>query len=90
VKKLTSERLGREGLAAWEDRKSNADPEIVAEVKEDDQAPDEHIEDAEEESDVAAGEGEADPDEEAQTQRGTKASPGNSRQSQSHCHLARF
>ncbi|XP_012342132.1 adenylyl cyclase 78C isoform X2 [Apis florea] len=28
VKKLTSERLGREGLAAWEDRKSNNDPEV--------------------------------------------------------------
>ncbi|XP_015596433.1 adenylate cyclase type 8 isoform X2 [Cephus cinctus] len=29
VKKLTSERLGREGLAAWEDRKLNADPEAL-------------------------------------------------------------
>ncbi|XP_076247270.1 adenylyl cyclase 78C isoform X3 [Calliopsis andreniformis] len=28
VKKLTSERLGREGLAAWEERKSNNDPEV--------------------------------------------------------------
>ncbi|XP_076753511.1 adenylyl cyclase 78C isoform X4 [Xylocopa sonorina] len=28
VKKLTSERLGREGLAAWEDRKSSNDPEV--------------------------------------------------------------
>lgn len=28
MKKLTSERLGREGLAAWEDRKSNNDPEV--------------------------------------------------------------
>ncbi|EFN82018.1 Adenylate cyclase type 8 [Harpegnathos saltator] len=31
VKKLTSERLGREGLAAWEDRKSNNDPEVAEE-----------------------------------------------------------
>ncbi|KAG7205808.1 hypothetical protein KM043_007753 [Ampulex compressa] len=29
VKKLTSERLGREGLAAWEDRKSNNDAEVA-------------------------------------------------------------
>lgn len=29
VKKLTSERLGREGLAAWEDRKSTSDPEAA-------------------------------------------------------------
>lgn len=28
MKKLTSERLGREGLAAWEDRKSHNDPEV--------------------------------------------------------------
>ncbi|XP_054014639.1 adenylyl cyclase 78C-like isoform X1 [Hylaeus anthracinus] len=28
VKKLTSERLGREGLAAWQDRASNNDPEV--------------------------------------------------------------
>ncbi|KZC05160.1 Adenylate cyclase type 8 [Dufourea novaeangliae] len=31
VKKLTSERLGREGLAAWEDRKSTNDPEVADE-----------------------------------------------------------
>ncbi|XP_033209357.1 adenylyl cyclase 78C-like isoform X2 [Belonocnema kinseyi] len=29
VKKLTSERLGRESLAAWDDRKQNADPEMT-------------------------------------------------------------
>ena len=28
MKKLTSERLGRESLAAWEDRKQNTDPEV--------------------------------------------------------------
>lgn len=68
MKKLTSERLGREGLAAWEDRKSNADPEIVAEAKDDDQAPVESVEEAESE----AGAEQDVPDEEAQTQRGTK------------------
>lgn len=71
MKKLTSERLGREGLAAWEDRKSNADPEIIVENKENNEAPDEDIEDAEAEPEV--GEGQDDPDEEAQTQHGTKA-----------------
>lgn len=29
VKKLTSERLGREGLAAWESRKQTTDPEVT-------------------------------------------------------------
>ncbi|XP_029674751.1 adenylyl cyclase 78C isoform X1 [Formica exsecta] len=66
VKKLTSERLGREGLAAWEDRKSNADPEIIAEAKNDVQVPIERIEDAEAESEDGAEQ--AVPDEEAQTQ----------------------
>ncbi|XP_070148669.1 adenylyl cyclase 78C isoform X1 [Polyergus mexicanus] len=68
VKKLTSERLGREGLAAWEDRKSNADPEIIAEAKNDVQVPIERIEDAEAESEADDAE-QAVPEEEAQTQR---------------------
>ncbi|XP_014467955.1 PREDICTED: adenylate cyclase type 8-like isoform X1 [Dinoponera quadriceps] len=65
VKKLTSERLGREGLAAWEDRKSNNDPE-VAEVK-DISEPAENAEVAKAEPEVAAEQPVA--DEEAQTQR---------------------
>jgi len=73
VKKLTSERLGREGLAAWEDRKSNADPEVAAEEKDAGQAPVEDVEAAKAEPEAIVGAEEADEaDEEAQTQRGTK------------------
>jgi len=73
VKKLTSERLGREGLAAWEDRKSNADPEVTAEAKDAGQASDESVESANAEPEAAVGAEEAVDDEEAQTQRGTKS-----------------
>ncbi|KAL0108974.1 hypothetical protein PUN28_014223 [Cardiocondyla obscurior] len=68
VKKLTSERLGREGLAAWEDRKSNTDPEVAAELKDDGQLP---VEDDETSKGEQEGEGaeQAVTDEEAQTQR---------------------
>lgn len=67
---MTSERLGREGLAAWEDRKSNADPEVAAEAKDDDQSPVEDDEAAKTEPEGAVG-SETVTDEEAQTQRGT-------------------
>lgn len=73
MKKLTSERLGREGLAAWEDRKSNPDPEVASEAKDASQAPTESIEDDNEEAEAADGAEEAVADEEAQTQRGTKS-----------------
>ncbi|XP_076661436.1 adenylyl cyclase 78C isoform X1 [Halictus rubicundus] len=48
VKKLTSERLGREGLAAWQDRNSSSDPEVPdhtenAEEIEDDETPDPEV-----------------------------------------------
>ncbi|XP_011634249.1 adenylate cyclase type 8 isoform X1 [Pogonomyrmex barbatus] len=66
VKKLTSERLGREGLAAWEDRKSNTDPEVAAEEKDVGQAPAENDEKAEPEAAAEAEQPVA--DEEAQTQ----------------------
>lgn len=69
VKKLTSERLGREGLAAWEDRKSNADPEIVIEPKDISQEPAEDVEAAKAEPEAAE---QAVTEEEAPTQRGTK------------------
>lgn len=72
MKKLTSERLGREGLAAWEDRKSNADPEVAAEAKDAGQAPDENDESANAEPEADGAEEDVD-DEEAQTQRGTKS-----------------
>ncbi|XP_017790028.1 PREDICTED: adenylate cyclase type 8 [Habropoda laboriosa] len=64
VKKLTSERLGREGLAAWEDRKSNNDPELP-EINE---MP-ELIEDAEISTDPDVVLAEQPVDAEAQTQR---------------------
>ncbi|XP_020287381.1 adenylate cyclase type 8-like isoform X2 [Pseudomyrmex gracilis] len=66
VKKLTSERLGREGLAAWEDRKSNADPEIVIEPKDTSQEPAEDVEAAKAEPEAAE---QAVSEEEAPTQR---------------------
>ncbi|XP_012222680.1 adenylyl cyclase 78C isoform X3 [Linepithema humile] len=69
VKKLTSERLGREGLAAWEDRKSNTDPEVAAEARDDDQSPVEDDEAAKTEPEGAVGSEQAVTDEEAQTQR---------------------
>ncbi|XP_071569284.1 adenylyl cyclase 78C isoform X3 [Temnothorax nylanderi] len=68
VKKLTSERLGREGLAAWEDRKSNADPEIAAEEKDAGQALDENVEAATTEPETAVEAEQPVADEEAQTQ----------------------
>lgn len=69
MKKLTSERLGREGLAAWEDRKSNNDSEAgEAKVA---SAPVESDEDAKTETEVAVAEQPV-ADEEAQTQRGTR------------------
>ncbi|TGZ55798.1 Adenylate cyclase [Temnothorax longispinosus] len=68
VKKLTSERLGREGLAAWEDRKSNTDPEIAAEEKNAGQAPDENVEAATTEPETAGETEQPVADEEAQTQ----------------------
>ncbi|XP_077277148.1 adenylyl cyclase 78C isoform X4 [Temnothorax americanus] len=68
VKKLTSERLGREGLAAWEDRKSNTDPEITAEEKNAGQAPDENVEAATTEPETAVETEQPVADEEAQTQ----------------------
>lgn len=70
MKKLTSERLGREGLAAWEDRKSNTDPEVAAEEKNDGQVPAENDEAAKAEAETASG-AESVADEEAQTQCGT-------------------
>lgn len=73
MKKLTSERLGREGLAAWEDRKSNADPEVAGEAKDADQVPAENDEAANGELETADGAEQAVADEEAQTQRGTKS-----------------
>lgn len=79
VKKLTSERLGREGLAAWEDRKSNGgpDPEVAAGAKDVGQAPAENVEAAKTDPEAASGAEQAVADEEAQTQRGTKSrSPG--------------
>lgn len=72
MKKLTSERLGREGLAAWEDRKSNPDPEVAAEVRDDEQLPVEDDEAAKTEPEGAVESEQAVADEEAQTQRGTK------------------
>ncbi|XP_029040483.1 adenylyl cyclase 78C-like isoform X1 [Osmia bicornis bicornis] len=65
VKKLTSERLGREGLAAWEDRKSHNDPEVP-----DDTETIEPTEDAEDstEPDVVIPE-QPEVDAESQTQR---------------------
>ncbi|XP_076639098.1 adenylyl cyclase 78C isoform X5 [Colletes latitarsis] len=62
VKKLTSERLGREGLAAWEDRKSNNDPEVP-----DPEEEPEPSEDPENDPDVVLDEEPVDA--EAQTQR---------------------
>lgn len=73
MKKLTSERLGREGLAAWEDRKSTADPEIAAEAKNAGQAPDVSVEDANAEPEAGVGAEQAESDEEAQPQYGTKS-----------------
>lgn len=70
MKKLTSERLGREGLAAWEDRKSNNDPEVAG-VKDIISEPSDDDEDAKAETEAAATEQPV-ADEEAQTQRGTK------------------
>lgn len=69
VKKLTSERLGREGLAAWEDRKSNNDSEVAEEK--DISPPAENAEAAKTEPEAAAAEQPV-ADEEAQTQRGMK------------------
>lgn len=66
VKKLTSERLGREGLAAWEDRKSNNDPE-VPDTEEENEPP----EDPEISTDPDVVLAEEPVDAEAQTQRGT-------------------
>ncbi|XP_011176246.1 adenylyl cyclase 78C isoform X2 [Solenopsis invicta] len=68
VKKLTSERLGREGLAAWEDRKSNGgpDPEVAAGTK--DQSPDENVESSKTEPEATSTDQPV-ADEEAQTQR---------------------
>lgn len=65
VKKLTSERLGREGLAAWEDRKSNNDPE-VPDINETTEA----TEDAEISAEPDAILADQPVDAEAQTQRG--------------------
>lgn len=73
MKKLTSERLGREGLAAWEDRKSNADPEVAAEAKDAGQAPAENDESANTEPEATVGTEQSVDDEEAQTQHGTKS-----------------
>ncbi|KYM77559.1 Adenylate cyclase type 8 [Atta colombica] len=69
VKKLTSERLGREGLAAWEDRKSNTDPEVAAEAKDDGEAPVNDDETSKAEPEAADGAEQSVADEEAQTQR---------------------
>lgn len=66
VKKLTSERLGREGLAAWEDRKCSNDPDPVDEVMDTSDAADDSSE-AEPEAAVAE---EPVEDEEAQSQPG--------------------
>ena len=73
---MTSERLGREGLAAWEDRKSNTDPEVAAEAKDDGEAPANDDETAKAESEADGAE-QAVADEEAQTQRGTKSQSRN-------------
>lgn len=70
---MTSERLGREGLAAWEDRKSNTDPEVAAEAKDDGEAPVNDDETSKEEPEAADGAEQSVADEEAQTQRGTKS-----------------
>jgi len=80
VKKLTSERLGREGLAAWEERKSNADPEVAADAKDEDDTLDES-EETKTEPEAAAGEEPSVADEEAQTQHGTNESRKFSRKS---------
>lgn len=71
MKKLTSERLGREGLAAWEERKSNTDPEVAAEEKDDGQVSAENDEAANAEPETASGADQPVADEEAQTQHGT-------------------
>ncbi|XP_076282280.1 adenylyl cyclase 78C isoform X2 [Lasioglossum baleicum] len=47
VKKLTSERLGREGLAAWEDRKSSSDPEVPDDTENGDEIDDDETPDPE-------------------------------------------
>jgi len=72
VKKLTSERLGREGLAAWEERKSNADPEVAADSKDEDDTLDESEETTKTEPEAVGAEPSV-TDEEAQTQHGTNA-----------------
>lgn len=72
VKKLTSERLGREGLAAWEDRKSNNDPEVAEEEDINEPAEDAEAAKAEPEAAAAAATEQPVADEEAQTQRGTR------------------
>ncbi|XP_076685678.1 adenylyl cyclase 78C isoform X3 [Andrena cerasifolii] len=64
VKKLTSERLGREGLAAWEERKSNNDPEVP-----DENETIEEAEDADDSPDADEDIAEQPVDAEAQTQR---------------------
>ncbi|XP_033339591.2 adenylyl cyclase 78C isoform X1 [Megalopta genalis] len=64
VKKLTSERLGREGLAAWEDRKSSSDPEVP-----DDTETEEAIDDDETPGDPEVDLDDQSVDAEAQTQR---------------------
>lgn len=69
MKKLTSERLGREGLAAWEDRKSNNDPEVP-----DTNETTESIEEADESPDGDEALPEQPVDAESQTQRGTISS----------------
>ncbi|XP_012527776.2 adenylyl cyclase 78C isoform X2 [Monomorium pharaonis] len=72
VKKLTSERLGREGLAAWEDqRKSNGgpDPEIAAGTKDVDEETDENAEGAKTEPEAISAAEQTAADEEAQAQR---------------------
>lgn len=76
MKKLTSERLGREGLAAWEERKSNADPEVAEDDgKDDNEALNSSEETAKTEPEAPAGAESALDDEEAQTQCGTDWSP---------------
>jgi hypothetical protein len=81
VKKLTSERLGREGLAAWEERKSNADPEVAADAKDEDDTLDESEETTKTEPEVAVGAEPAVTDEEAQMQHGTNESRKSSNKS---------
>ncbi|EZA54802.1 hypothetical protein DMN91_007094 [Ooceraea biroi] len=68
VKKLTSERLGREGLAAWEERKSNADPEVAANAKNVVEALNESEEATKTEPEAVVGAEPAEADEEAQAQ----------------------